>query len=156
MEVLTSYLTKPKYRYKHASISCFVNHGPQMLTASVLLVLFEPLVHDCDPRYLKPTILAFFGSPSLAQNGHFGPFCYYSWNIGFWVTHINQGQPGSPVVKKFNFDVTFRVPRLYMWPTSLKTSDLAWYNWFLVYRWSSWFWGPNKPQLGVTMRFNNY
>ena len=23
-------------------------------------------------------------------------------------------QPGSPVVKKFNFDVTFRVPRLYM------------------------------------------
>ena len=43
-----------------------------MLTASVLMVLFEPLGHDCDPRYLKPTILAFFGTSRLAQNGHFG------------------------------------------------------------------------------------
>ena len=84
------YLTKPQYSYKQASISCFVNHGPQMLTASVLMVLFEPLGHVCDPRYLKPTILAFFGSPRLAQNGHFGLFCYYSQNIGFWVPQILQ------------------------------------------------------------------
>ena len=75
MEVVTYYLTKPQYSYKQASISCFVNHGPQMLTASVLMVLFEPLGHDCDPRYLKPTILAFLGTPRLAQNGQFGVFC---------------------------------------------------------------------------------
>ena len=77
IEVVTCYLTKPQYSYKQASISCFVNHGPQMLTASVLMVLFEPLGYECDLRYFKPTILEFFGSPSLAQNGHFGLFCYY-------------------------------------------------------------------------------
>ena len=48
---------------EQASISCFVNHGPQLLAASVLMVLFEPLGHDCDPRYLKPTILVFLGTP---------------------------------------------------------------------------------------------
>ena len=50
---------KPQYSYKQASISCFVNHVPQMLTTLVLMVLFEALVHDCEPRYLKPIILAF-------------------------------------------------------------------------------------------------
>ena len=78
MEIVTCYFTKPQYCYKQASIFGFVNHGPQMLTASVLMVLFEPLGYECDLRYLKPTILEFFGSPSLAQNGHFGLFCYYS------------------------------------------------------------------------------
>ena len=68
------FLTQPQYSYKQASILCFVNHGPQMLTTSVLLVLFEPLPHDSDPRYLKPTILAFLGAPRLAQNGQFGVF----------------------------------------------------------------------------------
>ena len=68
-------LTRPQYSYKQASISRFVNHGPTMLTASVLMVLFKPLGHDCDPRYLKPTILAFLGTPRLVQNGQFGLFC---------------------------------------------------------------------------------
>ena len=78
MERVTNFLTKTQYSYKQASISCFINHGSQMSTASVLMVLFEPLGYDCDLRYLKPTILAFFGSPSLAQSGQFGLFCYYS------------------------------------------------------------------------------
>ena len=78
MKVITYYLTKPQYSYKQAFISCFVNHGSQTLTASILMVLFESLGHDCDPRYLKPTILAILGTPRLAQNGQFGVFCYYS------------------------------------------------------------------------------
>ena len=53
------FLDKPKYSYKQTSISCFVNRGPHILTAVVLRVPFEPLGHDCDPRYSKPTILAF-------------------------------------------------------------------------------------------------
>ena len=68
MEVVTNYLTKLQYSYKKASISCFLYHGPQMLTNSVLMVLFEPLGHDYDPRYLKPTILAFLGTLRLSQN----------------------------------------------------------------------------------------
>ena len=68
MKVVTNHLTKPRYSYKQAFISCFVNHGPQMSTASVLMVLFKPLDHDCDPRYLKPTILAFLGTLRLSQN----------------------------------------------------------------------------------------
>ena len=71
-------MTKPQYSYKQAFIACFVNHGPQMLTGSVLMVLFEPFGHNWDLRYLKPTILAFLGTPRLAQNGQFGVFCYYS------------------------------------------------------------------------------
>ena len=78
MQVVTCFLTTPQPSYKQASISCLVNHGPQMLTASVLMVLFEPLGYDCDPRYLKPTILAFLGTPRLAQNRQFGIFYYYS------------------------------------------------------------------------------
>ena len=52
------------------------------------MILFEPLGYDCDPRYLKPTILAFFGTPRLAQNRQFGVFCYLSYRNGFWVPHI--------------------------------------------------------------------
>ena len=48
MEVVTYYLTKPQYSYKQASITCFVNQGPHMLTISVLMDLFEPLGHVCD------------------------------------------------------------------------------------------------------------
>ena len=78
MKVVTNHLTKLRYSYKQAFISCFINHGPQMLTTSVLMILFEPLGHNCDPRYLKPTILAFLGIPRLAKNGRFIIFCYYS------------------------------------------------------------------------------
>ena len=88
IEVITNYLTKPQYSYKQASISCFVNHGPQMLTTSVLMSLFEPLGQDCDNRYLKPTILAILGIPRLAKNGQFWVFCYYSSNSGLWVPQI--------------------------------------------------------------------
>ena len=49
IEVVTYYLTNPQYSFKQVSISCFVNHGPHMLNASVLMVLFELLCHDCDP-----------------------------------------------------------------------------------------------------------
>ena len=35
IQVVKYYSLKPQYGYKQASISCFVNHGPQMLTASV-------------------------------------------------------------------------------------------------------------------------
>ena len=76
MQVLSCYLTKPQYSYKQASILCFVNHGPQML--AILTDLFEPLGNDCDFRYLKPTILAFLGTPRLAQNSRFVVFSYYS------------------------------------------------------------------------------
>ena len=38
-----------------------------MLTNSVLMVLFESLDHGCDPRYLKQTILTFFGIPRLVK-----------------------------------------------------------------------------------------
>ena len=75
MEVVTFYLTKPEYSYKYASISSFVNHGPKMLTASILMVLFEPLDYDCDPQYLKKRF-DIFKYPRLAQSGHFGVFCY--------------------------------------------------------------------------------
>ena len=88
MEVVTFYLTKPQYSYKQVSISCFVNHGPQMLTASVLIVLFDPLGHDCDLRYYIPTIFTFLGTPRIALNGQFGLFCYYSYNSGFQVPLI--------------------------------------------------------------------
>ena len=66
IQVVTYYLLKPQYGYKQASISFFVNHGPQILNASVLMVLFELLGYGCDPWYLKPTILAFVGTPRLA------------------------------------------------------------------------------------------
>ena len=59
MEVLNEHLTKPHCSLKQASISCFGNHGPKMLTTSVLMVLFEPFGHDGDYRYLKLTILVF-------------------------------------------------------------------------------------------------
>ena len=88
MEVVTFYLTKPEYSYKYASISSFVNHGPKMLTASILMVLFEPLDYDCDPQYLKQTILAFLGTPRLAQIRQFWVFCYLSYRNGFWVPSI--------------------------------------------------------------------
>ena len=45
---------------------------PKMITTLVLLVLFEFFGHSCVLRYVKPTILAIFGSPRLAQNGQFG------------------------------------------------------------------------------------
>ena len=65
IEVITNYLTKLQYSNKQASISCFVNHGPQMFTTPVLMSLFEPLGQDCDNRYLKPTILAILGDLML-------------------------------------------------------------------------------------------
>ena len=49
IQVVTYYLLKPQYGYKQVSISCFVNHGPQILNVSVLMVLFELLCHSCDP-----------------------------------------------------------------------------------------------------------
>ena len=76
------HFTKPQYSYKQASISCFVNSGPQMLTASVLMVLFEPLSHVCDLWYLKPTILPFLGAPRLAQNVQFGEFAIIAKIVG--------------------------------------------------------------------------
>ena len=59
IKVVTDYLTKLQYSYKQASISCFVNNGPQMLTTSVFVGLFEVLGHDCGPRYLKLTMCHF-------------------------------------------------------------------------------------------------
>ena len=50
--------------------------GPQMLITSVLMTLFDSLCHVCEPRYLEPTILTLFGIPRLAQNCHFGVFCF--------------------------------------------------------------------------------
>ena len=38
------------------------------------MIVFTSLDHVCDPRYLKLTNFAFFSSPRLAQNGHFGFF----------------------------------------------------------------------------------
>ena len=78
MEVLTCYFSKPQCSYKQASISCFVNQGLHVISASVIMILFEPMCHDCNPRYSKPTILAVLGTPRLAQNGQFGVLCYYS------------------------------------------------------------------------------
>ena len=69
MEVVTNYLRNPQSSYKQASISCFINHGLQMLTPSVLMVLFEPIGNDCDPQYLKSIILKFLGTLKIAQSG---------------------------------------------------------------------------------------
>ena len=69
IQVVTYYLTNPQFCYNQASISYFVNHGPQMAGTLVLMVLFESLGHDCDPRYLKPTILEILGTFRLDQNG---------------------------------------------------------------------------------------
>ena len=63
IQVVTYYLTKPQFSYKQAFISYFVNHGPQILNASVLMVLFELLCYGCDLWYLKPTILTFVSTP---------------------------------------------------------------------------------------------
>ena len=76
MELFTINLTEPQYSNKQVSISFFVSFGPHILTTSVSMVLFKSLLHVCKARYLKPTILAFFGSPRLVQNGQFGLFCY--------------------------------------------------------------------------------
>ena len=35
------------------------------------MVLIQSFGHVFDLQYLKPTILVFFGSPRLVQNGHF-------------------------------------------------------------------------------------
>ena len=70
------HLTKLQYSYKQVSISFFINQGPKILAASILMVLFEALSHIYDLRYLKSTILAFLATPRLAQNGQFGVFCY--------------------------------------------------------------------------------
>ena len=43
-----------------------------MLTTSVLMVLFDPLSHDWDSRYLKPPILPYLGAFRLVQNAGFG------------------------------------------------------------------------------------
>ena len=59
MEKGTYYFTKPQYSYKDASVSFFVCYGPQMLNTSIWMVLFESLGHGYNPRYMKPTILAF-------------------------------------------------------------------------------------------------
>ena len=61
MKVVTYHLTKPRYSYKQASISFFVDYGPQMLITSILMVPFEALGRVCDPRYLKTTIFASIG-----------------------------------------------------------------------------------------------
>ena len=68
MEVVKYYLIKPQYSYKQVSISYFVNHGPQMLTALVEMVPFKPRGHIYDPRYSEQTILTFLGIPRLAEN----------------------------------------------------------------------------------------
>ena len=39
MDVFTNCLIKPSYGYKQASTSFFVNHSPQILTISILIVL---------------------------------------------------------------------------------------------------------------------
>ena len=44
IEVVTYPLLKTQYSYKQAYISFFVNRGPQMLTFSVIMVLFNFLV----------------------------------------------------------------------------------------------------------------
>ena len=41
MEVVDCCMPNSQYGYKQASISFFVNHGPQTLTTSVLIALFE-------------------------------------------------------------------------------------------------------------------
>ena len=82
-KVCMNLLTNPQYSYKQVFISFLVNHGPQMLTTSDLMTLFESLGNVCERRYLKPTLLVFLGSPRLAQNGHLGEFCYYSKSSGF-------------------------------------------------------------------------
>ena len=75
MEIVTYYLTKPQYSYNQASISFFVTHIPQMLAVSVLMVLFESLGHVSDLQYVNAIILAFSGSPRLAQTCNFRVFC---------------------------------------------------------------------------------
>ena len=76
------FLTQPQYSYKQASILCFVNHGPQMLTISVLLVLFETLSHIVTPDTKKATILAFQvppGQPKMASLG------FLLLKLNYWV-----------------------------------------------------------------------
>ena len=63
MEEVTFYLIKPQYSYKQASFSFLVNHSPQVLITSVSMTLFESLGYICNPRYIKPTILAFLVVP---------------------------------------------------------------------------------------------
>ena len=55
---------------------------------SVLIDLFESMGHLCDPQYLKPILLAFFGSPRLAQNGNFwGYFSIRAKVVGYRDPH---------------------------------------------------------------------
>ena len=76
MEEVTFYLINPEYSYKQVSTSFFVNHGLQMLTIRVLIVLFESLGHFCNSWYFKPTISVVFGGSRSLQNGQSGVFCY--------------------------------------------------------------------------------
>ena len=59
IEVVTNYLIKLQSCYEQSSISFFINHGPQVLTTSVLMVLYESLGHVCNLRYAKATIYVF-------------------------------------------------------------------------------------------------
>ena len=56
MDVFTNCLTQPPHGYKQASTSFFVNHSPETLTISILIVLILFYVILCDLRYLKATI----------------------------------------------------------------------------------------------------
>ena len=49
MEVIDYCMPNSQYGYKQASISFLVNHGPQTLTTSVLMALFEALGNVCYP-----------------------------------------------------------------------------------------------------------
>ena len=49
MEVVDCCMPKSQYGYKQASISIPVNPGPQTLTTSVLMALFEALGNVCYP-----------------------------------------------------------------------------------------------------------
>ena len=47
-EVVDCHMTKPQYSYKQTYIMFFFNHGLQVLTTSVKMILFESLGHFWD------------------------------------------------------------------------------------------------------------
>ena len=81
-------MTKTQYSYKRASISFLVNHGPQILTTSVYMTLFQSLDRVCDPRYLKLTILSFWVAPDFPKMVTLGYFA-----IGAKVGYVRTSYP---------------------------------------------------------------
>ena len=82
MVVVTCYATKAQYSYIRVSISCFVNHGPQRLTASVFWFHSTPLFMFMTPDTKNHQFSHFLLVPAMVQMGNFVSFATLAEIVG--------------------------------------------------------------------------